>query len=124
MYLLDSSAIIEVLAASNLGKRIADLTRSSPLATTTISLVEVMAGVEGRTAQIAERFISTMKLYSFDKAAADESIVLEKVLKKQGKIIARQDLFIAAISKCHQCVLVTCDKDFENISQLKVKIVE
>ncbi len=123
MYLLDSSAIIELLADTNKAKKVEDLLGKTPIATTTISYVEVISGIKGNAIVGALEFFNSVLLLDFDIAAANESVWIEKELKRNGQMIGRSDLFIAGICKQSKLPLVTCDGDFKRVKSITVHVV-
>lgn len=123
MYLLDSSAIIELLGNSPKGKKIEELVGEMPLAATTISFVEVISGVKGKAIVAALEFFDSVLLFDFDKGAAHESIWIEKELRRTGQLIGRSDLYIAGICKSNNVMLVTCDNDFKKIKSITCYVI-
>ena len=51
-----------------------------------------------------------------------KSIEIEKELSKKGQIINKLDIFIAAVAINQNATLVSLDKHFANIKQLKSKL--
>ena len=123
MYILDSSAIIELLTDTEKAKKIEDLLGNNPIATTTISYVEVISGIKGNAIVGALEFFNSIIVLDFDIAAANESIWIEKELKQQGQLLGRADLFIAGICKQNKMPLVTCDNDFKRVKSITVHVV-
>lgn len=123
MYVLDSSAIIELLADTEKAKKIENILGKSPVATTTISYVEVISGIKGKGIVGTLEFFNSVLVLDFDIAAANESIWIEKELKRNGQLIGRSDLFIAGICKQTKFPLVTCDADFKRVKSIIVHVV-
>ena len=66
-------------------------------------------------------FISTFEILAFDEVAARKASELEKMLSKEGNIISREDIFIAATAMVNNCALATLNaKDFSKINGLKL----
>jgi predicted nucleic acid-binding protein len=123
MYVLDSSAIIELLADTEKAKKIEEILGKTPIATTTISYVEVISGVKGKGIVGAIEFFNSVVVLDFDIVAANESIWIEKELKQTGQLLGRTDLFIAGICKQNKFPLVTCDNDFKRVKSITVHVV-
>ena len=123
MYILDSSAIIELLAGSPLGGKIVTLVGDEPLATTVISFVEVMTGVKGKKEDAATQFFQSVPVFTLNGEAAKQCVLIQERLKEHGKPMEHSDLFIAGICKQNNLSLVTCDKDFIIVKELNVLLV-
>jgi predicted nucleic acid-binding protein len=123
MFILDSSAIIELIAGSILGKKVNDAVGNNQLATTTISLVEVLTGIRGKAVVPALAFFDAVEVLAFDKKSALETVWIEKELRRNGNMIGRSDIFIAGICKRYDYMLVTCDKDFNKVKSIKRKVI-
>ena len=123
MYVLDSSAIIELIADTDKAKKIEDILGKNPVATTTISYVEVISGVKGNAIVGALEFFNSVIVLDFDIDAANESIWIEKELKQNGQLLGRTDLFIAGICKQNKLPLVTCDNDFKRVKSIIVHVI-
>lgn len=123
MYVLDSSAIIELLADTPKAKKIEDILGENTIATTTISYVEVISGIKGKGIIGTLEFFNSVLVLNFDISAANESIWIEKELKRNGQLIGRSDLFIAGICKQNKFPLVTCDADFKRIKSITVHLI-
>ena len=123
MYLLDSSAIIELLAGSERGRKIKDLIGEDVLVSTAISLVEVLSGTQGNMATTASQFFKAIDSLPFDREAASESLEIERHLREHGKPAEWSDVFIAGICKKHRITLVTCDTGFRHMPMIEAKIV-
>lgn len=123
MYVLDSSAIIELIADTDKAKRIEDILGKNPIATTTISYVEVISGIKGNAIVGALEFFNSVIVLDFDIDAANESIWIEKELKQKGQLLGRTDLFIAGICKQNKLPLITCDNDFKRVKSITVHVI-
>lgn len=123
MYLLDSSAIIELLGGTPRGRKIEQLVGKIPLATTTISFVEVISGMKGNAIVGALEFFNSIVVFDFDKAAANECIWIDKELRGIGQLIGKSDLYIAGISRKNKFPLVTCDNDFKRIKSITCYVI-
>ena len=122
MFILDSSAIIEIAHDSELGKKVVDIVGDEKVYITSLSVNEVLFS-EKDTAKM-EEFIKNTYVFNFDKEAAKISVKIEKDLKKTGKMINKIDTFIAAISIQTNSTLIACDNDFKKIAGLRCTIVD
>ncbi len=66
-------------------------------------------------------FVETCTILSPDFESAEEYGKIKSELKRKGKPIPENDIWIAAIARQHQLILVTYDKHFENIEQLLIR---
>lgn len=125
MFVLDSSAIIEILRETNAGRRIVELLKDEPSVTTSLCLHEVLIGTETpRERFVVEGLCSGMRILSHESTSGQIGAGIERDLRKRGKIIGRTDIMIAAICKDHNAELITLDKDFAGITALKSRIVQ
>jgi len=67
-----------------------------------------------------ERFASGRSIIVCDLEVAREYGVLKQRLKKKGRPIPENDIWIAAAAKAHGMTLVTRDGHFENVEGLKI----
>lgn len=120
MAVLDSSAIIHVLAGSVEGEKIRDMFGDVSHATTAISVHEVLAGVpECHHAKVVE-FLKNLEIIPYDDGAAFKSSELENHLKRRGQMIGKLDILIASICLVHGLPLITSDNDFKKVSGLSL----
>jgi predicted nucleic acid-binding protein len=124
MFVLDSSAIVELLLAGPRGIKITGITHGHPLATTSVCYVEVMVGMKGKDKEAAQQFFDAVPIYPLDKNAAKVAIELQEKLYGCGKPLGRGDLLAAAICVDKQLPIITCDDDFIRVKGLKVVHVE
>lgn len=123
MFLLDSSAVIEILLGTATGSKIREIIKDTEISSTSITVHEVALGENVKTLLHALEFFNSMTIFSFDKESALNSFTIEQSLKKKGKMIERSDMFIAGICVQHDLTLITLDKGFEDIDNLKKIIV-
>jgi tRNA(fMet)-specific endonuclease VapC len=113
---LDTSICIEILK-DNIGqlKSIAD---SVPIVSS-VTAFELMMRENNITEAVD--FLTDTEILDFDSEAAIIASKIEKGLKKKGKIIGREDIFIAATAIANNCSLATLNvKDFSKIEGLKL----
>ena len=65
-----------------------------------------------------ERFASGRAIVSADLDVAREYGGLKQYLKKKGRSLPENDIWIAAAAKCHGMVLVTRDRHFQEVEDL------
>ena len=123
MAALDSSALIHILSGTKQGNEIKEQFGYEAASITAISINEVLIGVHEKNKEEVLRFLQGFDILPFDARAAIKSVELERTLAKSGKPIGKLDLFIAAICIVHDVHLITTDKDFNNIKDLKVMLI-
>jgi len=75
-----------------------------------------------RKMKIFEQFCIEFKVLLFDKIDLSEKAAeIHADLKKQGRPIPDNDILIAATALCHKLMLVTDDKHFRYIRDIKVE---
>jgi len=123
MFVLDTSAVIELLYGSRKGKKIMDLIGNDIVVTTSFTVYEVFLGIKENERKKIEGMFKNIDILNFDDKSAEESANIFNSLKKTGKIINRIDIFIAAICKQYSAILITLDFDFKNVKGLKNYII-
>lgn len=128
MYLLDTN-IVSYWMRDN--KSVIDRIRScspSDLALSTITLAEILYGIEKSPLKKKERRLkiekisSLLEIYSFDEMAAAEYAVIRARLEKKGTVISERDTQIASIAMANKLTVVTHNvKEFSRIPKLKVE---
>jgi tRNA(fMet)-specific endonuclease VapC len=122
--LLDTSVIIDFLAGDQkIVALIQEIIRREDVKTTTITEYELLRHKTKIRKQAAERFLSGVTVYSFDRAAAQRAALLFEELRDSGKMINENDLLIAGISLANDELLLTRDKKFGNLDNVNIKIV-
>ena len=128
MYLLDTNIISYWMRGDN---RVIDrIKKHSPsnLALSTVTLAEILYGIERSPMKKKERRLkieqisSLLGLYSFDEAAAGEYAVIRAQLEREGMVISERDTQIASIAMANKLTVVTHNvKEFGRIGKLKVE---
>jgi tRNA(fMet)-specific endonuclease VapC len=128
MYLLDTNIISYWMRGD--ADVIRRVKRHSPaeLAMTSISLAEILYGIEKspikkteRTRKI-EKISSSLDIYPFDESAAPHYAVIRANLERKGRIISERDMQIAAIAKAAGAILVTNNTgEFNRVAKLKIE---
>ncbi|MGD0406245.1 MAG: type II toxin-antitoxin system VapC family toxin [Candidatus Bathyarchaeia archaeon] len=124
MTLLDTSVIIDFLAGDQkIVALIQEIIRREDVKTTTITEYELLRHKTKIRKQAAERFLSGVTVYSFDRAAAQRAALLFEELRDSGRMINENDLLIAGISLANDELLLTRDQKFGNLDNVNIKIV-
>src|SRR3989344_4970328 len=124
MYVLDSSALIEVIEEYPLKDKVLGIVGDAPLVTTSISLHELFAGAHTeREKFILEHLLGGAQIVPHDAAAAKMGAQITRELSDAGKMINRMDTLIAGICKVHNAELITLDRDFAKIKGLKLQLI-
>lgn len=121
-YLLDSSAIIDLLTTRPLGSRVAKAIEGSELCTSIICYCEVLNKISLQNESNAEKFLS--KLFIFPVTLPDGKLAkkIQDSCRLAGRQVPTLDCIVAATAIQNNATLVATDKDFERIQQVK-KIV-
>ena len=128
MYLLDTNIISYWMRGDE--KVIKKIKRQSPsdLSLSTITLAEILYGIEKSPNKKRERQLkinqisSLLYLYSFDEAAAEKYALIRAGLEKEGRVISERDTQIASIALANKLVVVTHNvKEFVRVKKLKVE---
>ena len=123
MYLLDSSAIIEILHNTGKGRKIMDFIGKNSVCTTSISVYEILIGLKEKESEKMHSFFSSIKALPFDENSAKFSADIEKKLIRSGKTINKVDILIAGICRSNNKIIITLDSDFKRIQDIKSIII-
>lgn len=128
MYLLDTNIVSYWMRGM---ESVIDRIRSSSpsdFGLSTITLAEILYGIEKSSVKKKERRLkiekisSLLMIYPFDEMAAIEYAVIRAELEKKGTIISERDTQIASIALANKLILVTHNvKEFNRIPKLKVE---
>ncbi len=116
MFILDSSAIIEIFHGTETGNKIVTFLEGKMFSVTSFSVYEIF--FKEKEKEKLNELISSTDIFVFDEGAAEVAVSIEKNLKKSGSMINDIDIFIAAICMQTNSTLVICDNDFKKISGL------
>jgi len=128
MYVLDTDILIEIIRNNTIViehlKKVPD---SATICTTLINIAELYYGAfhssqaEKNLSQV-KKIESTFRVLCLTKLAIVEYGKIKSFLKKQGTLIADNDLFIASITKANGGTLVTHNtKHFEKVPDLELE---
>lgn len=127
MYCLDTNIIIDILKGDEkLKDKIINL-QLNEIYITTITLCELYKGAflfhdPDRKVKDVEEFVNSFLLISLDEKSCKEFGKIYLKLKNSGKVISEFDIIIASIVKTNNLTLITKDKHFQNIDELKIEI--
>lgn len=124
MFVLDSSALIEVLQNGRRADKIISLVGDAPLVTVSVCAHEVLAGaLKEKDRFVLEAILSSAEVLPHSLEAAKIGARLEEECGKAGNTVNRADVLIAAVCKEHGATIVTLDKDFSRIKGAKVRVL-
>ena len=128
MYLLDTNIISYWMRGD---KRLIDrIKKHSPsdLSLSTITLAEILYGIEKSPVKKKERRLkikqisSLLSIYAFDEAAAGKYAAIRTELEREGRVISERDILIASIAISNKLIVVTHNvKEFGRIGKLKIE---
>ncbi|MBI4406389.1 type II toxin-antitoxin system VapC family toxin [Candidatus Micrarchaeota archaeon] len=124
MYLLDSTALVEIIKASTKGQKIKEIIGQLPIAFSSITSFEILAGSRAAEKQKISDVMQGAHIFSFDHEAGIISASLSRELKKTGKTVEPLDIFIAAVALKNDLTLITLDSDFKRIPNLKAIVIK
>lgn len=122
-YCLDTSAVIEVLYATEKGKKIQSITKDEPITITVLTIHELLVGMKEKEIERIENFLKFVSVAEFSKECATHSAVIEKHLREKGRLINRMDILIAGMCLHRNYHLIACDNDFESIKGIQTTII-
>ncbi len=128
MYLLDTNIISYWMRGD---RSLMDKIRSyspSDLSLSTITLAEILYGIEKSPIKKKERrtkinhICSQLEIHPFDEPAAENYGLIRTRLEREGLIISERDLQIASIAMANRLCIVTHNtKEFNRIKDLLVE---
>ena len=124
MTYLDTSVIIDFLAGDpEIVSIITEVVARDTIKTTTISEYELLKHKTEIKKQIAEKFLSSIFVTSFDRSSARKAALLYEKISAKGKLVNENDLLIAGIALANDDVLLTRDQKFVYFEDKSIKIV-
>ncbi len=125
MYVLDSSALIEVIEDHSKKQDVLQIVQDELLTVTSISVHEVLLGaVTEKQKKAVHESLYNARILEHDEAAARHGAIIEQELTRAGKKINRFDVLIAAICQSRDAHLITLDTDFSKIKGLNVTVIK
>ena len=123
MHIFDTSAIIEFIDGSEKGSMVKNLLEKESAAISSITINELLICAYTTERETLEQLINSFHVFSFNSVVAYKSVEIEQNLRKKGKPMGKLDIFIAAVAQLYDIPLVTCDKGFKNIDDLKIVFI-
>lgn len=120
MILLDTSALIEISYGTEIGRKIKSIISYQETYIASISVYEYL--YSAKSWEIGLNVIENLGVFDFSKKDAIKSIEIEKELSKKGQMINKLNIFIAAVAINKNAILISMDKHFANIKELKSKL--
>ncbi len=124
MYLLDTSVLIEIMNASDAGAEALLEISSEDIGISPISTFEFLKNSKERQFEERKTLLKNIPQLSLDPETAIEAAKIHNKLSKAGKKIGDFDTLIAATCTRNDCTLVTYDRHFSHIPNLKTKILK
>jgi tRNA(fMet)-specific endonuclease VapC len=120
-FLLDTNIVIALMQGDE--SVLANLDRASEVFVSSIVLGELLFGAakSGRPVENVakiERFAAGRSVLSCDLQVAREYGRLKHDLRRKGKPLPENDIWIAATATCHELILVTRDHHFAHIDDV------
>lgn len=115
MYLLDTSALIEVFENTHIGRDIARYIQSQPFLVSALTLYEL--GKKRSPNPRLGPFLLNVSVVPFNDRAAAEASMLFQHLREARKPINEMDILIAGTALSRELELVTSDSDFGEIKK-------
>ncbi len=127
MTIIDTSVMIPLLNGSpGTVEKIRDVSKQSgPLTTTIITVYEVLKGAclstkrESNLRRVKEA-LHNMLVLDLSPDACEEASIMFSKLRDEGKTVSEFDILIAAIAKVNDEALLTRDKHFRMIDEIKL----
>ena len=122
-FLLDSNIISAWLKGE---ESVADkVDQSSAIYLSVVVLGELYYGANfssqvQKNIKVIKKLVDQYRLLLLNVETAIEYGKIKSALRKKGRPIPENDIWIAAVAVRHKLTLVTCDKHFQEISGLKV----
>ena len=127
-YLLDTNHATHLLGGSeSLRRRAQDSAATSATFSISVTVLGELyyAAYASRrrdeNLQALRTFVTDMRLYPFDQAAAEEFGRIQAEQKAKGRPIPPIDAQIAAVARLHNLILLTADHHFEYVDGLSVE---
>ncbi len=125
MFILDSSALIEVWEGGPRKEKVLQIAGNEFSVTTSICMHEVLYGARSEKRRfLLENLFANIAVLQHDYRSAKIGARMEQELGHLGLKLARIDIMIAAICIVNDATLVTLDKGFERIEGLKLEWIK
>jgi tRNA(fMet)-specific endonuclease VapC len=128
MYLLDTNIVSYWMRGDSRVIRRIKAHSPAELFLSTITLAEILYGIEKSPVKKEERrekihqILSVLGMYAFDEAAAEEYAVIRAQLEREGRVISERDTQIASIAMANRLTVVTHNaQEFSRVDRLNVE---
>jgi tRNA(fMet)-specific endonuclease VapC len=123
-YLIDTNILIDFLRGEN--EELLTKLSKNKCFVSIIAVGELYYGAENSTNpkkhfKLLEAFLSNFIIIDIDNKIAKHYASIKVSLKTKGKPIPENDIWIAGTALSHELTLITYDKHFLNIEQIKTK---
>jgi len=125
MHLLDSSVIIGMSKFQEVNEKVINIIGEEEAVISSLSIHEVLIGSKTeKEFFVFSNLFSGFRIFNYDNECAQISAKIYLHLKEKGKMINQFDILIASIALRNDLTIVSYDKDFSKIPELKTKIFE
>ena len=121
MYILDTSAVIELLYGTEKGQAIREVVRNEPIFLSTLTIHELLVGFKEKEIPALKNFFREVSVADFNLRAAFQSAHIERDLRQKGKLINTVDILLGGLCISRGATLVACDGDFGSVLNLSLK---
>ena len=127
-YLIDSNIIIDHFRDKPQVVLFLQKAKQPGFAISVISIGEMLEGLVGQPKEVKRRkdlenFMVAAAVLDVDRETVEIFAKIRAGLRRSGKLIDNFDMLISATAIKHNLILVTEDKDFEKIEDLKLKFI-
>lgn len=119
MYLLDTSAIIEILHDTQAGKKIREVVRGKNHFISCVTVYELSK--HKKKNEKLEYLINNMASLNLTKEGSKEAGEIYKAIPEKDEI-NEMDILIAGVSIGNQLTVISLDKDFKRMSEYYKKV--
>lgn len=124
MYVLDSSAVIELMKNGPRAAKLLEVLGDDEIQTTSVTWHELLVGTETpRQREFLEELFLDAAILEHDQKAAEAGAQIEQELKRKGALIGPRDILMAGICKARNVTLMSLDTDFSRVRGLKVQVI-
>ena len=121
MYLIDTSALIEMMDATEKGASLLLEIGENPVLISAVTRYEYLSYFTGKSLEEEKRILRNLPVIDFTSDCADVAVEIHNTLKAQGNIIKQSDIMIASTCKKNNLILVTLDEHFSRVPGLSIK---
>ncbi|MBI4014493.1 MAG: type II toxin-antitoxin system VapC family toxin [Candidatus Aenigmarchaeota archaeon] len=123
MFILDTSALLEVIRGRVPGTEVQKIVGNQSYITTSFTQHEILVGMKPHEMQKIGELFNDADVLAFDSESSVISARIFRELRQSGSLVNVVDVFIAAICMVNDGTLITLDKSFRRIHGLKCEII-